>query len=765
MSLKFQFSLFFVSILLVCATLHAQTNQLHIFDSETQHPLSSANILVLSDSSFCATNQDGTAEIQTEKLPSSIRISFVGFETTFLELKKEESGKTIFLKSKEFTTEDVLVESDKIHQSLNVMELGAEKLHNSFSIGTERDPIKALADFSQFSQPNELSGGLFVRGSSPDQSIIILDDIPLWNAFHAMGFLSVIQGDVLSSMKVYIGVQPGYSPNRLGSTIVLETLKPVSEKWKTSVGLGFLTSQVLSYGSTSSKSGLLVGVRRTYSDLILDNLYVKEATIPVMAFGDLVLKGFYDTEDFGKFTTTLFYSGDQFKFRNSDTTQISEFIQIGYSYSTVGQSVKNVYSLNPSTDVSSSIYYSVNDNKFNGPLAQNSSLLTNLGFKISLLNKVNKDVVSEIGFLTNSFNQAEYFDNRSQQSYYNELRLWFKINVNLTEWLSVEQMTKISSYSNYITGYRVADNSFQTNFTNKDYTPQFSGYVSALCRLNENWRLESSISSNIQTEQIYSSNAISLPTDHWVQGNDDNSISRSTEFSIGLIAEIYQISSVSLNYFKKNISQLLSPYEDFPSGNILTSRNPGYGNESSSGLELDVAFQMSNWLIDLSYKYSKTTNQFTPLNQYFSINNGEEIFPYNYQPHELCLKSEFQASDYLNLTGSLNYKSGQYYPYLIKQIAPGAMVNGPVPEKYFIYNKYQYPDYFRIDLGMTYNFTLFSERKNAQVLVQFYNLTIHRNVNFIEEGVRFSEKDFNYLKRTSYAFIPFFPSIGLRIEL
>lgn len=766
MSLKFQFSLFFVSILFVCATLHAQTNQLHIFDYETKQPLSGANILVLSDSSYCATNQEGIAVIQTEKLPSFLRISFIGFETLNLEMKKEEKDKSVFLNQKEFVTGDVLVEGDKIRPSMNVMELEAAKLHNSFSIGTERDPIKALSDFSQFSQPNELSGGLFVRGSSPDQSIIILDDIPLWNAFHAMGFLSVIQGDVLSSMKVYIGAQPGYSPNRLGSTIVLETLKPVSDKWKTSVGLGFLTSQVLSYGSTSSNSGLLVGIRRTYSDLILDNLYVKEATIPVMAFGDLILKGFYDTEKYGKFITTLFYSGDQFKFRNSDTTQTTEFIKIRYSYSTVGQSVKNVYSLNPSTDISSSVYYSVNDNRFEGPLAQNSSLLTNLGFKISMLNKVNKDIVSEIGFLTNSFNQSEYFSEVSQQSYNKEMRVWSKLNVNVSEQFSIEQMIKISSFSNTIIGNRVLDYSDQTVYKVKDFEPQFSGYVSANFKINKIIELESAVASNYQSEQIYSSNLISLPTDHWVLGLDDKSFGRSVEFSIGINSEWNHNFSTSIHYFTKDISQLLSPYEDFPKGYISYLREPDYGIGKTSGFEFDAAFTNDNWIINLSYRYSKTVNQFE------SINGGNEIFPLSYLPHELCIKTDYQVTDNLNLTGSLNYKTGQFYPYVTKMIPENQ--SNYNDGKLYLYNTYQYPDYFRIDFGLAYQFSLLSNTRNAGFMLQFYNITIHRNVNLIDEGRDFKASEpgdkrypnkIGELKRRSFAYIPFFPSLGIRIEI
>lgn len=730
---------------------------MNIFDSENQLPLSGATILVLSDSSYCSSNQSGIAELRTDKLPSQIRISYIGFETIIFDMHKEDPAKTVFLKPKEFITGDVLVVGDKIHQSRNVMELSAARLHNSFSLGAERDPIKALADYSQFSQPNELSGGLFVRGSNPDQSIIILDGIPLWNPYHAMGFLSVIQGDVLSSMNVYIGTQPGYSPNRLGSTIEVETLKPVSKEWKSAVGIGILSSQFLSYGSVNDQSGLMIGFRRTYADLILDNLYSKSLTLPVMSFGDLVLSGYYDTEDFGKFSTTLFYSSDQFKFKNQDTTQTSDFLKIAYNYSSVGQSLRNQYTLNSKTDFKTTIYYSVGKNDFNGPLEQNKSLLSNFGLIFSIRNDVNPNISSELGFLTNSFNQAENFYGSSQQSYYQELRFWSKLNVNITDKFSLEQLFKLSSFSNNLNRFHYSSFNPNKEFVSHNFQPLFTGFISGSYLINNQIKLETSFSTNVQTEQLFSSNLSQLPTDHWVIAITENDVAKSTEFTVGLNYKLFNLPfDFSVIYFNKNIYKLISPYEEFPSGYILTSDYIDYGKGKSTGIELDAKYNGEFYTINFSYKYSNTVTSF-----YF-INNNEEIFPISYQPHEFFLKADYQFSDHLNFTGTLTYKTGQYYPYVLYSIFQS--INGRNPN-FYVYNRFRYSDYFRIDLGMNYKFSLFTNKRNAEFLLQLYNLTFHRNVNFIEEAVDLKDNEDSYLKRRSYAYLPFFPSFGLRIEL
>lgn len=670
-------------------------------------------------------------------------------------MHKEDPAKTVFLKPKEFITGDVLVVGDKIHQSRNVMELSAAKLHNSFSLGAERDPIKALADYSQFSQPNELSGGLFVRGSNPDQSIIILDGIPLWNPYHAMGFLSVIQGDVLSSMNVYIGTQPGYSPNRLGSTIEVQTLKPVSKEWKSVVGIGILSSQFLSYGSLNEQSGLMVGFRRTYADLILDNLYSKSLTLPVMSFGDLVLSGFYETEDFGKFSTTLFYSSDQFKFKNQDSNQTSDFLKIAYNYSTVGQSLRNQYSINSKTDFNTTVYYSVGKNDFNGPLAQNKSLLSNFGFIFSFKNDVNPNITSELGFLTNSFNQAEYFDGDTQQSYYRELRFWSKLNVKITDDFTLEQLFRLSSFSNNLNIFRpIGADSWYKEFISHNFKPLLSGYISGSYTLNNQIKLESSYSANVQTELLYSSSLNQLPTDHWVIADKENDIAKSYEFTFGINYKIYNLPfDISVNYFNKNISELIPPYEGFPKGYILNLSYRKLGKGKSSGIEFDAKYVGELSAINLSYKYSNAVTSF-----YF-INNNEDIYPISYQPHEFFIKTDYKISDYLNFNGSLTYKTGQYYPYVDWSVNSNQNIN------HYIYNRYQYPDYFRIDLGMNYKFSFFSNKRNADFLLQLYNLTVHRNVNFMDEGIDKGENTTSYIRRRSHAYLPFFPSVGLRIDL
>lgn len=55
----------------------------------------------------------------------------------------------------------------------------------------EQDVLKSLTILPGVQQGYEGSAGVFVRGGSPDQNLILLDGVPVYNATHLFGFVSV----------------------------------------------------------------------------------------------------------------------------------------------------------------------------------------------------------------------------------------------------------------------------------------------------------------------------------------------------------------------------------------------------------------------------------------------------------------------------------------------------------------------------------------------------------------------------------------------
>jgi hypothetical protein len=136
----------------------------------------------------------------------------------------------------------------------------------------EKDIFKGLQMLPGVSNPREGSGGLYVRGGSPDQNLILLDGAPVYNAFHLFGFLSVFNADALSSVDLYKGSYPARYGGRVASVVDIRMKEGNREKWSGAGGIGLVSSRLTLEGplGKSKKGSIIVSGRRTYFDLLLN---------------------------------------------------------------------------------------------------------------------------------------------------------------------------------------------------------------------------------------------------------------------------------------------------------------------------------------------------------------------------------------------------------------------------------------------------------------------------------------------------------------
>lgn len=152
----------------------------------------------------------------------------------------------------------------------------------------EKDPLKTLELLPGVARPREGFGGLFVRGGSPDQNLILLDGAPVYNASHLFGLLSVFNPDAVASVDLYRGDFPARFGGRVASVIDVRTREGSRDgDWHGRGGIGLLTARLTLEGplGRGRRGSFLVSGRRSYADLLL-----RLVTPP----GERYLVGFWD---------------------------------------------------------------------------------------------------------------------------------------------------------------------------------------------------------------------------------------------------------------------------------------------------------------------------------------------------------------------------------------------------------------------------------------------------------------------------------------
>ncbi len=107
----------------------------------------------------------------------------------------------------------------------------------------ENDPMRAVQMQGGVQSGGEGSRGIFIRGGSPDQNLVLLDGAPVYNAAHIYGFISVFNGDAINKLTIYKDKYPSRFGGRLCSVLDIATNSGNKEKIKGSVSIGLATAR------------------------------------------------------------------------------------------------------------------------------------------------------------------------------------------------------------------------------------------------------------------------------------------------------------------------------------------------------------------------------------------------------------------------------------------------------------------------------------------------------------------------------------------
>ena len=108
----------------------------------------------------------------------------------------------------------------------------------------EVDVIKAIQLLPGVQAAGEGSSGFYVRGGAVDQNLILLDESPVYNASHLLGFFSVFNSDAIKDVQLYKGGIPARYGGRLSSVLDIRMKDGNNKEWHGQGGIGTISSRL-----------------------------------------------------------------------------------------------------------------------------------------------------------------------------------------------------------------------------------------------------------------------------------------------------------------------------------------------------------------------------------------------------------------------------------------------------------------------------------------------------------------------------------------
>jgi ferric enterobactin receptor len=249
-------------------------------DIDSGEALPSANVFIKGSYIGTTTNVDGFFTLLN--LPSdttTLEISYVGYSMQVIKLNNAIIGKRLVISLKPISTslqELVITDNSnkflKTNSGVSHATIATKQLSLLPSIG-EVDIFRSLQLLPGVSGTNENSSGLFVRGGTPDQNLVLLDGITIYKVDHFFGFFSAFNANAVKDVQLYKGAFPAKYGGRISSVVDLSGKTGNFEETHGEIGLNLISINGYLEVPISKKVSFLFAGRRSYTDVLQSGIF------------------------------------------------------------------------------------------------------------------------------------------------------------------------------------------------------------------------------------------------------------------------------------------------------------------------------------------------------------------------------------------------------------------------------------------------------------------------------------------------------------
>ena len=249
-----------------------------IRDAQKGEEIIGATIRVKDANTGAMANEYGFYSLTLNKGHYVLQVSAMDFVMQELDIQLDSTIRIDFQLEPEKPAQEldeVVVSAEKADKNIKDPLIGVERLDPKDIakipvIFGEKDLIKTMQLIPGVKNAGEGSSGFYVRGGSADQNLVLLDEAPVYNASHLLGFFSTFNSDAIKDAMLYKGNQPANFGGRLSSVLDIRMNEGNSKRYNVSGGIGLISSKLNIEGPiVKDKASFLISGRRTYADLFL----------------------------------------------------------------------------------------------------------------------------------------------------------------------------------------------------------------------------------------------------------------------------------------------------------------------------------------------------------------------------------------------------------------------------------------------------------------------------------------------------------------
>ena len=679
-----------------------------------------------------------------ELAPGSYRIKVkqLGMLPVYLRVKVYGNGAlNVAMQEGVVQLTEVVITSRPIDSNIKesvpgLTKLNVQEVRTLPTLMGEVDIVKSLQLMPGVTSVGEGSSGMNVRGGRVDQNLILLNDVPLFNTAHALGFVSAFNQDVIEDFSLYKGNVPAQYGGRAASVVDISTRRGDFDKWKFQGGVGPISSRFAAEGPImEKKSSLLFAGRISHANWVLKKVSDPDVSKSEVLFNDGYLGFSHRFSENSTADLTAYASHDSFRFSD----------RFGFRWNNYLVSARWQSQANRKASPALSLAYGHFKSTLFEPSGAAASAITNAMDYLQLKETVNyipdehheiRGGVSAVAYLPRDEVKTGYEGNpvvlrkEAGKSSGLEWAVFINDDYKLNDNISLSAGLRYSQYHHlgadtvykYASGVRAVSQIVDTSFYSRgNIIKSYGGFeprLSIRVILRENQSVKAGYNRMRQYIHLISNTTAPTPIDLWQVSTAHTPPQVADNYSIGYFLNLKDNAwETSAELFYKKMENLVE-YRDFAelqlNDHLETELLSGKGR--AWGAELFIRRlkgRLTGWL---SYTYSKTEVMVASPVESESINRGQ-WYPSNYhKPHSL----NFVLNRQLGRRGAFSfifvYNSGRPFT----AVESSYITNGTVVPVYSDRNKHTIPNYWRTDISLTIGNVV--KKVDDSLTISLYNI-------------------------------------------
>lgn len=740
------FTLFSTSLLAQNATISG-----YVRDSSNQETLIGATIRLDETKSGAQTNKDGYYVISGIKPGKyDMLISYIGYakEKKSITLNANQDLRIdILLSAGSVTSEELSVyadrDDDKVQISISKVNIPMQQI-KEIRIGGESDIFRSLQLLPGVLTSSQISSGLYIRGGSPDQNLVLLDGSMVYNPTHLFGFISAFNTDAIKDVELIKGGFNAEYGGRLSSVLTLTQKDGNREEVEGLFSVGAISSKLAIEGPLGNGSWF-VGGRRTYFELIKSFLSDDPLNpIPDFNFYDVNAKV---TQDFGendKVAISGFYSRDNLDYEAGN-------INFNLGISNRLGSARWTHIFNPqlfsTVNLSTSQYINGFDADNSGYKVFQENTITDYTFKHTLDYFHSEDFTTKYGYEVN-FYEFDYLAN-------------FTGTTDSTAEGSGAGRTNLNfldkNYAAFAQAKWQANSLFSMQFGFRGNYFEFADKIALEPRVAMKYIIQPDIAIKASWG-IYHQN-LKLATlqdfsffDTWLGTDSSLNIARSLHYILSLETQPWDGYDLNFDVYYKsldNINEIRRIVLQIDNGADVLFEGRG----EAFGAEIFLQKKMGDFTGWLGYAYGFINAQ------YDSLNSGNWFQPKYDRRHDIKGVIQYHINEHWDVGANFTFQTGQSYTGQTSrfQVQLDGETSGrgkTIPSQRY---GLRLPPSHQLNLNGSYKFDAFGY--DAKLLLDIFNVYNRRDIWF-----RFYDINDDVITVEDFRLLPILPTFSFEIK-